>query len=79
MAILYIFIHRSPGFRFSLRISSLTDKTSTESGGNKPCFDQIPVESFLERLTLLYTLSGMKLDLSHISGDRNEAADALSR
>ena len=33
----------------------------------------------MERLTLLCTISGMELDLSHISSDRNEEADALSR
>jgi len=32
----------------------------------------------LEKLTLLCTFSGMELDLSHISGERNEEADALS-
>ena len=33
----------------------------------------------MERLTLLCTISGMELDLSHISSDRNEEADALNR
>ena len=47
MAIRYIFSRSSPGFRFPLRIPSLTDS--------------------------------MELDLSHLSGDRNEEADALSR
>jgi len=34
---------------------------------------------FLEKLTILCTSSGMELDLSHISGERNDEADALSR
>ena len=34
---------------------------------------------FLEKFTMLCTFSGMELDLSHIAGDRNNEADALSR
>jgi len=79
IAILFIFSRSSPGFRFPLRISSLTDNTGAEAGGNKLFSTTIPLNHFLERLTLLCTISGMELDLSHISGDRNEEADALSR
>ena len=79
MAIRYIFSRSSPGFRFPLRIPSLTDNTGTEAGGNKLFSTKSPLNHFLERLTLLCTISGMELDLSHISGDRNEEADELSR
>jgi hypothetical protein len=79
IAILYIFSRSSPGFRFPLRIQSLTDNSGTEAGGNKLFSTTSPLNHFLERLTLLCTISGMELDLSHISGDRNEEADALSR
>ena len=57
----------------------MTDNTGTEAGGNKLFSTKSPLNHFLERLTLLCTISGMELDLSHISGDRNEEADALSR
>jgi hypothetical protein len=79
IAILYIFSRSSPGFRFPLRIQSLTDNSGTEAGGNKLFSTTSPLNHFLERLTLLCTISGMELDLSHISGDRNDEADALSR
>ena len=68
IAILLIFSRNSPGFRFPLRIPSLTVFTTT-----------FPMILFLEKLTILCTISGMELDLSHIAGDRNDEADALSR
>ena len=79
MAILLIFSRNSPGFRFPLRIPSLTDNSGAESGGNKLFSTTYPMNLFLEKLTRLCTLSGMELDLSHIAGDRNDEADALSR
>jgi len=79
IAILYIVAKSSPGFRYPLRIPSLTDNTGTESGGNKLPSQKSPLNLFLERLTMLCTLTGMELDLSHISGERNAEADALSR
>ena len=79
MAILLIFSRNSPGFRFPLRIPSLTDSSGAESGGNKLFSTTYPMNLFLEKLTILCTLSGMELDLSHIAGDRNDEADALSR
>lgn len=79
MAILFIFSRSSPGFRYPLRIPSLTDNSGTEAGGNKLFSTKSPMNLFLEKLTLLCTFSGMELDLSHISGERNTEADALSR
>ena len=79
IAILYIFSRSSPGFRFPLRIPSLTDNSGTEAGGNKLFSTTSPLNHFLERLALLCAISGMELDLSHISSDRNEEADALNR
>ena len=38
-----------------------------------------PTNFFLEKLTIVCAISGMELDLSHIAGDRNDEADALSR
>ena len=79
IAILFIFSRSSPGFRYPLRIPSLTDNTGAEAGGNKLFSMSSPMNLFLEKLTLLCTFSGMELDLSHIAGERNEEADALSR
>ena len=79
MAVLLIFSRNSPGYRFPLRIPSLTDNSGTESGGNKLFSTTFPMNLFLEKLTILCTISGMELDLSHIAGDRNDEADALSR
>ena len=79
MAILLIFSRNSPGFRFPLRIPSLADTSGAESGGNKLFSTTFPMHLFLEKLTILCTLSCMELDLSHIAGDRNDEADNLSR
>jgi hypothetical protein len=79
MATLFKFSRSSPGFRYPLRISSLTDNSGAEAGGNKFFSMTSPMNMFLEKLTLLCTFSGMELDRSHISGERNEEADALSR
>jgi hypothetical protein len=79
IAILYIVSRSSPGFRFPLKIPSLTDNSGTEAGGNKLFSTTVPLNHFLERLTLLCTISGMELDLTHIAGHRNDEADALSR
>ena len=79
MAILLIFSRNSPGFRSPLRIPSLTDNSGTESGGNKLFSTTFPMNVFLEKLTTLCAISGMELDLSHIAGDRNDEAGALSR
>ena len=79
IAILLIFSRNSPGYRFPLRFPSLTDNSGTESGGNKLFSTTFPMNLFLEKLTILCTISGMELDLSHIAGDRNDEADALSR
>ena len=67
-------------FDIPLRIiPSLTDNTGAEAGGNKLFSMTSPMNLFLEILTLLCTFSGMELDLSHIAGERNEEADALSQ
>ena len=79
MAVLLIFSRNSPGFRFPLRIPSLTDNSGTGSGGNKLFSTAFPMNLCLEKLTILCTISRMELDLSHIAGDRNDEADALSR
>lgn len=75
MAILFIFGQSSPGFRYPLRIPSLTDNSGTEAGGNKLFSTKSPMNLFLEKLTLQCTFSGMELDFSHISGERNAEAD----
>ena len=79
IALMFILSRNSPGYRFPLRIASLTDNSGTESGGNKLFSTTFPMNLFLEKLTILCTSSGMELDLSHISGERNDEADALSR
>ena len=44
IAILFIFSRSSPGFRYPLRIPSLTDNSGTEAGGNKLFSTKIPYE-----------------------------------
>ena len=56
MAILLIFSRNSPGFRFPLRIPSLTDNSGAESGGNKLFSTTYPMNLFLEKLTILHLI-----------------------
>ena len=78
LEIQYIFSCSSPISRFPLRFQPLTNNSVLKLVAIF-FFDNISIEPFLERLTFLCTISGMELELSHISSDRNEEADALSR
>ena len=79
IAILWTFSRTLPGFRYPLCLPSWTDNTGAEAGGNRLFSMSSPMCLFLEKLTLLCSITGMELDLSHIAGSRNDIADALSR
>ena len=64
---------------FSMRIASLSDNTGAETCANKLYSSQMPLAAFSQRLALLSSYCGIFLDVTHIAGPKNEAADFLSR
>ena len=68
-----------PGARLSIRIASLSDNTGAETCANKLYSSKMPLAAFSQRLALLSSYCGIFLDITHIAGPKNEAADFLSR
>ena len=79
MALLYLVSRSFPGFRLPLRIRTVSDNTGAEAGSNKLFTTSFPQCLFLEKLCLLAARTCAEIDVSHIPGSDNEAADALSR
>ena len=57
----------------------LSDNTTAESLSNKLFSTNMPIALFLEKLSLLLSMSHIDADISHIPGHSNDYADALSR
>ena len=68
-----------PGARLAIRLSSLSDNTGAETSANKFYSSKMPLAAFAQRLALLSSYCGIFLDVSHIAGPKNDAADFLSR
>lgn len=79
IVLVYLVIQHLPGCRIPIRISTLSDNTAAESVSNKLFSTQMPLALFLEKLSILISSSTVEVDVSHIAGKSNEAADALSR
>ena len=79
IALVYITIQFFPGSRIPIKIPTLSDNTTAEAVSNKLFSTQMPIALFLEKLSLLISLSQVEVDVSHIPGHSNEYADALSR
>lgn len=79
IAVVTLLSQHFPSCRYPVCIHSLSDNTGAEAGSNALFSTQLPQCLFLERLCLLASVSGIDLDLSHISGARNELAGTLSR
>ena len=68
-----------PGSRMAICLKSLSDNSGAESVSNK-CFTTTkPLCFFVEKLTMLASVTGVELDVSHIPGPDNVIADDLSR
>ena len=68
-----------PCARIPLQLRSASDNTGAEAGVNASFSTARPLCFFLERISLLAAVHRTTLDVSHISGERNVKADALSR
>ena len=79
IAVVTLLSQHFPSCRYPVCIHSLSDNTGAEAGSNALFSTQLPQCLFLERLCLLASVTGIDLDVSHISGARNELADTLSR
>jgi hypothetical protein len=64
-----------PGSRMPICLKSLSDNSGAESVSNKLFTTSKPLCFFVGKLTLLATMTGTKLDVSHIPGQDNEIAD----
>ena len=68
-----------PSCSVPICLPSASDNTGAEAALNACFTTSLPLALFLERLTLLAAVHRCCLDVSHISGERNTKADALSR
>ena len=69
----------TPGDRLFVRMPSWCDSTGAESVNDKLFASDWPLATFVQRLAVYSVEPGVELDVSHISGEKNTLADALSR
>ena len=69
----------SPFSKLSVRIHSWCDNTGAEASSNSLFTTAWPLAAFTQRLALISSLTGIHLDVGHISGPTNVDADHLSR
>ena len=67
-----------PCCNIPIRLKSLSDNSGAESGINKCWTTSRPLAYFLERISLVAAVHRVSLDVSHIPGEENKKADALS-
>ena len=79
MALIFLMIRCFPSFRLPLVMPSLSDNAAAEAGGNKLFSTSFPHCLFLQKMCLLSSTFNLELDISHIAGQDNVLADALSR
>ena len=65
--------------RLALKLPALSDNSGAESVCNKLYTSKVPLNSFVRKLSMWSSLTGISLDCSHISGEKNDDADLLSR
>ena len=79
IALVVLLQSRRPGARLHVRLASFCDNTGAESAANTFYSASVPLAAFAQRLALLSSFSGIRLDVSHIAGPKNEDADFLPR
>ena len=67
------------GGRLALQLPALSDNSGAESVCNKLYTSKVPLNLFVRKLSMWSSLTGIRLECSHISGEKNEDADTLSR
>ena len=63
----------------ALQLPALSDNSGAESVCNKLYTSKVPLNLFVRKLSMWSSLTGIRLECSHISGEKNEDADTLSR
>ncbi|CAJ1356963.1 unnamed protein product [Effrenium voratum] len=79
MGLLHVAASKAPNCRLCCVLPTVTDNTSVEAGVNKFFSSKYPLCRFLQQLCLMATRSAIRLDTTHIPGEHNIEADALSR
>ena len=66
------------GGRLALRLPALSDNTGAESVCNKLYTSKQPLNLFVRKLSMWSSITGVSLECSHISGEKNDDADMLA-
>ena len=61
------------------QITALSDNTGAESVCNNLYTSKVPLNLCVRKLSMWSSITGISLDCSHISGEKNDDADLLSR
>ena len=61
------------------KLPALSDNSGAESVCYKLYTSKVPLDLFVRKLSVWSSLTGIRLECSHISGEKNEDADTLSR
>ena len=77
--ILICFWKLSGSGRLALTLPALSDNTGAESVCNRLYTSKVPLNLFVRKLSMWSSVTGVQLDCSHISGEKNDDADLLSR
>ena len=76
--ILLCFWRSAGGGRLALRLPALSDNTGAESVCNKLYTSKQPLNLFVRKLSMWSSITGISLECSHISGEKNDDADMLA-
>ncbi|CAE7626731.1 unnamed protein product [Symbiodinium necroappetens] len=79
VGLMLLFSHLCPGGRIRLTLPSFSDNTGAEAVCAKLLTTKSPLCFFAQLVAMVSTRLGISLDVQHISGERNEDADLLSR
>ena len=77
--LLVLLLRTISGGRLRVRLPSLSDNVGAESVINRLYTRKQPLALFVQRLAMWACAHAVSLSCSHISGERNKEADALSR
>ncbi|CAE7294548.1 unnamed protein product, partial [Symbiodinium necroappetens] len=77
--ILICFWKLSGSGRLAVTLPALSDNTGAESVCNRLYTSKVPLNLFVRKLSMWSSVTGVQLDCSRISGEKNDDADLLSR
>ncbi|CAE7304798.1 unnamed protein product [Symbiodinium sp. KB8] len=77
--VLLCFWKLSGSGRLAVTLPALSDNTGAESVCNRLYTSKVPLSLFVRKLSMWSSVTGVHLDCSHISGEKNDDADMLSR